>query len=61
MEQILGEQLWYGGELKSRRQIYDALVGEGFEQRYINFYLFCLARHQPGESRLEEGREQPSE
>jgi len=44
---VLSELLWYGGMQKTRRQIYDELLGEGFEKQYIDYYIFCLANHQP--------------
>lgn len=51
---ILDELLWYGGEQKSRKQIYDELLAEGFEKKYVDFYLFCLSNHQPGQALEEE-------
>ena len=53
---IWQEQLWYGGEQKTRKQIYDELLAEGFDQQYVDYYLFCLSNHQP----KEETREEPA-
>jgi hypothetical protein len=44
---ILNELLLCGGEWKTRKQIQDELIAEGFEPRYVDFYLFCLSNHQP--------------
>jgi hypothetical protein len=44
---VAQELLWYGGEQKPRQQIYDELIAEGYERRYVDFYLFSLSNHQP--------------
>jgi hypothetical protein len=46
---VMNELLWCGGEQKSRRQIQDELLAEGFEQRYVDWYLFCLSQQQAKE------------
>lgn len=51
---VLDELLWCGGELKSRKQIQDELLAEGCEKRYVDWYLFCLANHQPREAKGDE-------
>lgn len=43
---ILDERLWCGGELKSRKQIQDEMIAEGYEKRLVDWYLFCLGNHQ---------------
>lgn len=54
-EIVLSELLWYGGEQKSRKQIQDELLAEGFEKSHVDYYLFCLAQHQPKVCRQQEG------
>ncbi len=51
---VMSELLWCGGEQKSRKDIFDELIAEGFERRYVDWYLFCLSNHQPA-------AEQPNE
>lgn len=36
VEIVWSELLLYGGEWKSRKQIYDELIAEGFEQKYVD-------------------------
>jgi hypothetical protein len=52
---VLNELLWYGGEQKTRRAIYDELIAEGYERRYVDFYLFCLSQYQPTSKQVEKG------
>lgn len=49
VEIIWSELLLCGGEWKSRKQIYDELIAEGYAKKYVDWYLFCLANHQPKE------------
>lgn len=51
---VMNKLLWCGGELKSMKQIYDELIAEGFERKYVDFYLFCLTQYQPKESEHEQ-------
>lgn len=46
---VLNELLWCAGEQKTRKEIFDEMIAEGFEREYVDFYLFCLANHQPKE------------
>jgi hypothetical protein len=46
-EIVLGELLYCGGEWKSRKEIYEDLIAEGFEPKYVDSYLFYLSNHQP--------------
>lgn len=43
---ILNEELNYGGLLTKRIDIIRDLQAKGFEQRRIDFYLFCLDQNQ---------------
>ena len=47
IDAVLNETLLCGGEWKTRREIYEELIAEGFERRYVDFYVFSLANHQP--------------
>ena len=51
---VLNELLWCGGELKTRKQLFDELIAEGHDRRYVDYYLFCLANHQPTSEQREE-------
>ena len=51
---VMNELLWYGGEQKTRKAIYDELLAEGFEKRYVDFYLFSLSQHQPKDGQSQE-------
>jgi hypothetical protein len=51
---VLEQLLWCGGEQKSLKQIYDELIAEGYERKYVDFYLFCLTQYQPETKRDEE-------
>ena len=46
-DSVMNEVLWCGGEQKTRKGLFDELIAEGFERRYVDFYLFCLTNHQP--------------
>jgi hypothetical protein len=50
---VMNELLWYGGEQKTRKAIFDELIAEGFERKYVDYYVFCLANHQPEEAAAE--------
>jgi hypothetical protein len=55
---VMNELLWCGGEQKTRAQIQSELLDEGFERKYVDWYLFCLANHQP--TKQEVSREETS-
>jgi len=44
---MMSELLWCGGEQKSRKQIQDELLAEGYGRQYVDWYLFCLSQQQP--------------
>jgi hypothetical protein len=54
VEIVWSELLLYGGEWKTRKQIYEELLAEGYERRYVDWYLFCLSNHQPKENAMDE-------
>lgn len=49
VEIVWSELLFCGGEWRSRKQIYEELLAEGLEKKYVDWYLFCLSEHQPTE------------
>lgn len=62
VEIVWSQLLLYGGELKTRKAIYEELLTEGHERRYVDWYLFCLAENQPkGNTMNEEQIKQVSE
>lgn len=46
---IMNERLLCGGEQKPSHQIQAELIAEGNDARLVDWYLFCLANHQPCE------------
>lgn len=52
VEIVWSELLLCGGEWKSRKEIYEELLAEGFERKYVDWYLFCLSQHQPKEDEI---------
>jgi hypothetical protein len=43
---VLNQRLWCGGEQKTLKEIHGELLAEGYEKRYVDWYLFCLSQHQ---------------
>jgi hypothetical protein len=52
IEIVWSQLLLCGGEWKTRKAIYEELLAEGFERRYVDFYLFHLSQNQPKEEEL---------
>ncbi len=46
VEIVWSELLLCGGEWKTRKAIYEELIAEGHERKYVDWYLFCLSNHQ---------------
>jgi hypothetical protein len=60
VEIVWSQLLLCGGEWKTRKQIYEELLAEGFERRYVDWYLFCLSNHQPKGKTMEPENLQPA-
>lgn len=41
-----------------RKEIYEELIAEGHERKYVDWYLFCLSQHQPEENIMDDREEQ---
>jgi len=57
VEIVWSQLLLCGGEWKTRKAIYEELLSEGFERKYVDWYVFCLAENQPKENEM--STEQP--
>lgn len=57
VEIVWSQLLLCGGEWKTRKAIYEELLSEGFERKYVEWYVFCLAENQPKENEM--STEQP--
>lgn len=51
---IMDGPILCGGEMKSRRQIYDELLAEGHDRGLVDWYLFCLSERESQEQQQEE-------
>jgi hypothetical protein len=47
VEIVWSQLLLCGGEWKTRKAIYEELLAEGYGQKYVDWYVFCLSNHQP--------------
>ena len=54
IEAIWSERLLYGGQWKSRKEIYEELIREGYAIHYVDYYLFCLSEHQPKQRHIQQ-------